>query len=138
MPNKETQTKKPIPTVKKEHDPKDLTWQRDRDRQKVKGIFRFHEVPGGVMKFPFRKWKGDPIENYTMVDGEIYEVPLGVAKHLNKNCWYPVHEYAVDENDKPSVKVGKKVNRCSFQSLEFVDEVDFDNNPSEIVTVEKV
>lgn len=115
---------------------KELKRQRDIDRQKVKGIFRFHEIPNGTMTFPFRKWEGDPIEKYTLEDGKIYELPLGVAKHLNKNCWYPVNAHALGEDDKPSIRIGKKVRRCSFQSLEFVDELDFDEVDDSIVTVE--
>ena len=116
-----------------------LKYQRERDRQTVRGKFIFHEVPGGTMSFPFKKYKEDPVENFTLVDGQIYSVPLGVAKHLNKNCWYPVHAYMKDENGNPTMKVGQKVRRCSFQSLEFVDEVDLTpEGSSGIVTVESV
>lgn len=100
---------------------KNLRYQRDKSREKVKGIFRFHEVPGGVMSFVFKEFKEDPVEKYTMRDGEIYEVPLGVARHLNKNCAYPEHANALDEAGAPIQIIGKMVRRCSFQSLEFVD-----------------
>lgn len=46
---------------------------------------------------------------------------LGVAIHLNKNCWYPVHHYEQDAEGKASVRVGRKVRRMGFQSLEFTD-----------------
>ena len=60
---------------------------------------------------------------FSMKDGEVYEVPLGVARHLNTNCWYPVYGH----NDKAQVDVAgsalssikEKVKRCSFQSLDF-------------------
>lgn len=114
-----------------------LTYQRDKDREKVRGIFRFHEVPGGSMSFMFKAYKEDQLERYDMVDGEVYTIPLGVAKHLNNDCWYPVHAYTTDENGRPSMKIGQKVKRCSFQSLEFVDIEDLRPAP-DIVTVEKV
>lgn len=98
-----------------------LKYERDKNRQKVKGIFRFHEVPGGSMTFCYREFKQDPIEKYTLNDGQIYEVPLGVAKHLNRNTWYPIHAHKLDENGNTSTEIGTKVRRCSFQSLEFVD-----------------
>ncbi len=44
-----------------------------------------------------------------------------VAKNLNQNCWYPRHTHVLDANGHPSIEVGKKVNRCSFESLEFQD-----------------
>jgi hypothetical protein len=105
------------PEVKKPN----LKYMREKDRELVKGIFRFHEVPGGTMSFSFKAYKEDPVENYTFMDGEVYTIPLGVAKHLNKNCWYPVHAYAQDADGKSTVKIGQKVRRVSFQSLEFID-----------------
>lgn len=114
-----------------------LTYQRDKDREKVRGIFRFHEVPGGSMSFMFKAYKEDQLERYDMLDGEVYTIPLGVAKHLNNDCWYPVHMYTTDENGRSSMKIGQKVKRCSFQSLEFVDIEDLKPAP-DIVTVEKV
>lgn len=98
-----------------------LKYMRDKDREMVKGIFRFHEVPNGEMSFTFLKYKGDQLQNYTMRDNEVCTVPLGVAKHLNHNLWYPVHGYSQDENGKSIMRVTQKVRRCSFQSLEFMD-----------------
>lgn len=95
--------------------------QREEDRQPVRGKFIFHEVPGGRMEFPFRIWYGDEITTYRMDDGEVYTIPYGVAKHLNSNCWYPSWKYKSDEQGRPSVTIGQKIRRCSFQSLEFVD-----------------
>lgn len=116
MTNQETASVKKDAKVKP-----NLKYLRDKDREMVKGIFRFHEVPGGSMSFVFRKYKEDQVERFDLVDGGVYTLPLGVAKHLNKNCWYPVHAYMHDDNGKPIMKVGQKVRRCSFQSLEFVD-----------------
>jgi len=96
-------------------------YQREKDKEPVRGIFRFHEVPGGRMAFSFKIHKGDPVLNYDLIDGQVYTIPLGVAKHLNKNCAYPIHDYTTDENGKSIFKVSKMVHRCSFQSLEFID-----------------
>lgn len=98
-----------------------LKIQRDKDREKVRGIFRNHELPGGHNEFMFRKYKEDPLEKFNMVDGQVYTIPLGVAKHLNTNCWYPTYNYKNDDAGRPSMSMGEKVRRCSFQSLEFVD-----------------
>jgi hypothetical protein len=94
---------------------------RDKDRENVRGIFRFHEVPGGRMDFVFKKYKEDPIETFSLIDGDVYTLPLGVARHLNTNCWYPTYTYKSDEAGRPVMGVGEKVRRCSFQSLEFID-----------------
>ena len=93
--------------------------QRDSDHKIVKGIFRCYEPRGGSFTFSFKKYKGDQTITKTMVDGETYEVPLMIAKHLNQNCWYPRHAYIMDMDGNPIVNEGKKVQRCSFDSLDF-------------------
>lgn len=123
--------------VVKEEKPS-LKFQRDKDREPVKGIFRFYEVPGGSLSFVFRKYKEDPIERFDMVDGEVYKIPLGVAKHLNNNGWYPIHKYAMDEEGKPSMKIGQKKRRFGFNSLEFVNVEELNTPDKEIITVSEV
>lgn len=127
---------RPIEEIKKTP-AKSLKYLRDKDRQKVRGIFRFYEVPGGVMSFVAKAYKGDDVERYDLLDGHVYEVPLGVAKHLNKNGWYPIYEYIpgdkevqagipVSREGGATQRIVRKVHRFGFQSLEFVDEEDLD------------
>jgi hypothetical protein len=111
---------------------------RDKDREIVKGIFRFHEVPGGEMRFVYKFYKEDQVELYELKDGEVYSIPLGVARHLNKDCNYPVHSFMLDEYGKPIMRIGQKVQRCSFQSLEFIDLDDLKADTSSLVTAENV
>lgn len=125
-----------VKDVKKEK--VNLQYQRDKDREPVKGIFKFYEVPGGSMSFVHRVYKQDPVERYDMVDGQVYTVPLGVAKHLNNNGWYPVHAHAQNEGGTVSMRIGQKVRRFGFQSLEFVDIDELNQPEKEIVTVEYV
>ena len=110
--------------------------QREKDREMVRGIFDFKEVPGGQMQFCYKYYDGDEVETYTLVDGETYTIPRGVARHLNNNCWYPVHHFAVDGDGKPIAKIGQKVRRCSFNSLEFLDDDDVRSSNKQIATVE--
>ena len=124
--------------INKDAPKQSLNYQRDKDREKVKGIFRFYEVPGGSMSFVFKMYKGDPVERFDFFDGQVYTIPLGVAKHLNKNGWYPIHTHAVDENGKPTMKIGQKVRRFGFQSLEFVDIEDLSIGDKQIITVEHI
>jgi len=114
----------------KESPATNLKFQRDKDREMVRGIFRFHEVPGGRMDFVFKKYKEDPIEKFSLTDGDVYTLPLGVARHLNTNCWYPAYNYKSDENGRPVMSAAEKVRRCSFQSLEFVDIDGLETAPS--------
>lgn len=113
-----------------------VQYLRDKDREPVKGIFRYHECPGGSVSFSYRAYKGDNIERYDMIDGQVYTVPLGVARHLNKNCWYPEYEFFKDEQTQNIQRISKKVRRMSFQSLEFMDIDDITPTGNSIVTVE--
>jgi len=61
-----------------------LKYQRDKDREKVKGIFRFFECPGSELSFVYKAYKEDDVEKFTLIDGEIYTLPISVAKHLIK------------------------------------------------------
>jgi len=111
LPNKPKNTRK----ITKE----EMRKMKEKDHKMVKGVFRCFEPAGGSFTFSFKKYAGDDTLTYTMVDGEVYDVPIMIAKHLNKDCWYPKHSHVLDADGKPSVQVGRKVNRCSFESLEF-------------------
>lgn len=96
----------------------------EEDAKIVRGRFTFHEASKNKLKFPYKKYPGQPVETYEMMDGDIIEIPLGVAKHLNS---LGVDEYDFKPDAKGNMvntKVGKRL-RCSFQSMEFVDEKDY-------------
>lgn len=119
---------------------------KEKDAQLVRGKFVYHECPGGMLEFSYRKYKGEDIVKYQLIDGQIYSIPLGVAKHLNTNVAYPEYSYVQGEDmvqanaqgfdGNKIMKITKKVRRCSFQSLEFLDIDGFGG--SDIVTVERV
>lgn len=120
--------------VKNTKSPKYL---RDRDRELVKGIFKYDELPGGQLEFVYRKHRGDKIERYKFEDGKVYTIPRGVARHINNNCYYAQHGHILDENGQPSIAVKKKVDRVSFASLEFADFDDLDEpSPIQEVTLD--
>lgn len=116
-------------------------YERDKEREIVTGIAKNYECPGGMIEFVYKKYKGDPVEKYSFMDGEVCKIPLGVARHMNKDCWYPVHANSMDENGKNMVKVGSKVRRFGFQSLEFLDDNDlndYGSSSTSLVSVERV
>lgn len=129
---------------------KKLRRMRDEDREIVRGVFHYYEVPDGVLEFSYKAYPGDQVETYQLFDKKIYSLPKGVAKHLNKNIAYPQYEYIQGEDmiggynqgfrgtAPQGMRISKKVRRCSFQSLEFLDESDFDNNPQRIFQVDPV
>jgi hypothetical protein len=127
----------------------DLEKERKRMREKVQGIFHFHEVPGGGIEFNYKEFDGDPIEKFSMLDGYQYTVPYGVARHLNRNGWYPEYGH-VQVDAGPNVRMApvgvnntearivRKVRRYSFSSLEFLDLDDFPTADKQILQVQTV
>ena len=111
--------------------PINLKFQHDKDREPVRGIFRFYECPGAILQFVYRAYKEDDVERFDLMDGSVYTIPLGVARHLNKSGRYPIHAYKQDEAGNVSQHIGKKVARYGFQSLEFVDISDTDATGSD-------
>lgn len=91
---------------------------RKADAKLVKGVFQDNEVKGGHVTFPFKKWKGDELKVYTLIDGEEYELPIAVVKHLNSGCCYDQHSYLQDVHGKP-LKSGRKVHRFAFKVSEY-------------------
>jgi len=119
-----------IKASKKETRP-NLNLMREKDREMVKGVFKYDELPGGVLAFSIKIYKNDPVETYTFRDGDVVTIPLGIAKHLNKNIWYPEYGYVQAREEKyNTIKIVKKIRRCSFRSLEFMDVEDLEDNGS--------
>lgn len=114
-----------------------LEYQRDRDREIVTGKFINHETPGGSVEFTYRKYRGDRIEKYKFIDGEVYKVPRGVAVHVANDCSYTVHYYKQDNNGRPSQEIGKKQKRFSFIPLDFIIDDAF-NKADEIITIKNI
>jgi len=111
----------------------------------VKGRFRNYEAPGGSLRVQIRKYPGIPAFDKVMLDNEMYEVPLYVARHLNgvdvsagggnhkiNTCAWPTHgfKYDVDkpmpgstQDDRgipvPIIGVSKWNKRFGFESMEF-------------------
>jgi len=93
--------------------------RKDANRM-VKGVFRCHEPRGGECTMVWKEYKGDPIRRWTLKDGMEYEIPVGLARHLNKNCGYPVHQHILGPDGSPLVdQRGKQISRMNFESLEF-------------------
>ncbi len=97
----------------------------------VKGVFQNFENPGGSLQLQVRKYKGH-FFNQVLKDGEEYEVPLYVARHLNGidvtaealngklgTCSYEVHKFLCDANGMPIINRETRKKRYGFQSMEF-------------------
>lgn len=91
-------------------------WEREkeRDSRMVTGKFQCHEPRGGSVKFSFKQYKGDPVKTYEFHDGQTYTIPLGVAKHLNNNCNYPVYSEILGPDGLRTSDITKRVQRFNF------------------------
>lgn len=115
----------------------------------VKGVFQCFETPGASVKISYQKYPGIPMFDRVMTDGETYEIPLYVARHLNGidisagalgdpatrnpnigSCSYPVHGYKMQNPAQlpgmmdigvsvPIVGIAKRVKRYGFLNTEF-------------------
>lgn len=140
IPIARKRTQKEAPTVQKSIvSPKEEGRRADidRDLKTVKGMFKFYEIPGGMLEFYFRKYKSVPTKKYTFWDNQTYEVPLMVAKHLNSSGWYPIHRHAQNDDGTRSQVIGQKVRRYGFTPLDFIVDAE-DELKNSIVTVEKI
>jgi hypothetical protein len=98
--------------------------QRTDEARLIKGIFQDNEIKGGTIKFPFKKFKGDPIVTYTFTDGCEYEIPLALVKHLNSGCFYQEDAYCGNGLLSPDGKPLKNPNpkrkhRFTFKTSEY-------------------
>jgi hypothetical protein len=135
-----TPIKKDIPVLNEAK----LNFRKTKDAQLVKGIFKFYEAPGAELTFNFKLYRGDSVQKYTLTDGKVYTLPLGVARHLNSGG-YPEYEYikgdptTMGAADGTPMRIGKMTKRYGFQSLEFLDIEELgDSDQKQVVLVEKV
>lgn len=107
--------------AKKKLDPK-IEAMREEESRMVTGTFRCMEPIGGSVSLSYRKYPGEQVKSYNFEDGKTYTIPLGLARHLNSNCAWPVHKYAVDpQTERPKPEVGKWIHRFMFQSNDYFD-----------------
>ena len=117
----------------------------DEETKLVKGRFRCFETPGDRRKIIVKKYPGIPVFEKEMIDGEVYEVPLYVARFLNgidvtasavggkiHTCSYPIHGFKWENGAAPPPctmdgtgslvpveTVVKRTRRYGFESMEF-------------------
>ncbi len=79
---------------------------RKEGEKLVKGMFEFIDAQGGWLDFSYRFFPGEPIRCIKITHGEIVDIPMIVAKHLN-NVYAKIRMPApqLDENGR-AVKQG--------------------------------
>jgi len=108
-------------TEKERKDAKDLLEKaRSEDSRLVKGVFKNLECPGGDLQFAYGYYKEEGTSVYHFLDGKEYEIPLGVAKHINRQCKYKKSRHLIDKDGNPMIGAGKPVERYQFVSTDFM------------------
>jgi hypothetical protein len=93
---------------------------KKEDARIVKGIFKNLECPGGDVEFAYHKYPGEPTRVYRLVDGHEYDLPFGVAKHINQQCKYKKSKHLVDTEGNMMVTADKPIERYQFVSTDFM------------------
>src|ERR1044071_6442597 len=76
---------------------------RKEGEKMIKGIFEFVDAQGGWIDFSYRFFPGDPIRKVKITHGEIVDVPMILAKHLN-NVYKKVRMPAANlDSGKPTI-----------------------------------
>ena len=132
---------------------KDMLRKREADNELVRGRFRNLEQRGMTQKFSIKFYPGEPVEKYELEDGEMYEIPKKLVKHLNKGCYFI--KYKENNMQVPGLEdvritgamhdgrikaeqmwIKEKIHRFAFVPLSFMADDDADYGP-EIVEVVK-
>lgn len=91
----------------------------EKDRL-VKGMFKNVERPGDSQFIDVKFYKGQKPFRHDFKDGEVLEIPLSVAIHLNHACCYPIGAHLQDVDGKKFQGVGKWVYRYEFKPVDFL------------------
>ncbi len=97
---------------------------KEKDCERVSGIFRSFEPLGGMLEMTAMAYDGESPTKYTFYDGVEYTVPRYIARRFENEfqgvgTWYPTHSHILDSSGQPTISVGKKNRRFAFSSLDF-------------------
>lgn len=85
----------------------DIKKKMKEDSKLVKGIFEYVDAKGGYLSFNHRLYPDELIIKYTLVDGETYDLPIGVVKHINNTKKKVTMLGPLDAAGHPTYKIQK-------------------------------
>lgn len=92
--------------------------RKDGDKL-IKGMFEFVDAQGGWLDFSYRFFPGEPIRTVKITHGEIVDIPMILAKHLN-NVYKKVRKMP-DNLDAGKFSM-TKISRCRFTPMDMLSE----------------
>lgn len=84
----------------------------------VKGMFEFTDAQGGWLDFSYRFYPGEPVRTVHITHGEIVDIPLDLARHLN-NVYKKIR--AMRENADQTQDVVVKTSRTRFIPIDLTE-----------------
>lgn len=117
-----SKTRSPITETQRAEVQEKIKKMRKEGEKLVKGMFEFIDAQGGWFDFSYRFFPGEPIRTYKIVHGEIIDIPMIVAKHLN-NIYVKVRVPAPELNEQgKAVRSGSlsKRSRTRFTPMEMM------------------
>ena|SRR3990167_409190 len=97
-------------------------YDKQKETRIVKGVFRFFDNKGGVLKWADRfPWKGATIKRYEVRDNETVSLPFYVARRLMNKGKVPVFTVTRDSDRKPVQRI--KEYRRRFEFFPFDEEL---------------
>lgn len=114
--------KVPISQERKSEAHEKLNEKYKEESKLVKGIFKNLECSGGKVEFPYKKYPQEEVTIFTFEDGKTYDIPLGLARHINQNCRLPPHVRIknLDGDDVITKDMSKGQQRYEFISTEYM------------------
>lgn len=83
----------------------------------VKGMFEFADAQGGWLDFSYRFYPGEPVRTVKITHGEIVDIPMDLAKHLN-NVYKKVRTISAELGRAPGTIM--KISRTRFIPMDMV------------------
>ena len=97
---------------------------KDEYHETVTGTIVNHEQPGNTIEFWFRGNGCPDITKFEFGDNTYVKMAVGVAEHLNKNCWIGKDKDALDDAGKQIIATGRKLRRFTFYPSGYFGPID--------------
>jgi hypothetical protein len=92
---------------------------RKEGEKMIKGMFEFVDAQGGWLDFSYRFFPGDPIRTVKINHGEVVDIPMILAKHLN-NVYKKVR--IPPQNADQGKSSVTKISRTRFTPMDMLTE----------------
>jgi hypothetical protein len=102
----------------------EIEYEHDEYSEIVTGTIINHEQPGNPVEFWFRGNGCPDITKFEFADNAYVKMQVGVAEHLNKNCWINKDKDGINEVGKPVIVMGSQVRRYTFYPSGYFGPVD--------------